>query len=269
MFPKGLYSFVPSDTESVLYPMRCYDFLGDLVYFLYASEAYSCVEETDINSRCDILRSVINNNSACTVPLLDTHSIPILLVFHYLYSRSRTKEDRSFVAEFIIMNVINMMRRHASLKVWPEMNGNRVAVAKSLYVKSDDYCSDSSLLILTLVELAAYMNLELLYEALRKHVEESSVNLQVAYPIADEYDVEQLLFEHRLYDEMSVMTNFTLPDTLEEFRKSYVKPYDSIPYRTDKANYAFLRLLAHKYYETDFFPDFLGRTFCREVGKSS
>ena len=145
------------------------------------------------------------------------------------------------------------------------MSGNRVAVAKSLYEKSDDYCTDSSLLIVTLIELMAYMNLGFLYDALKERVVESSVNLQVAYPIADEYDIEQLLFERRLYDEMSVMTGIKLPDTLEEFKKIYIKPYDSIPYRTDKANYGFLRLLAHKYYETDFFPDFLSREFCSEI----
>lgn len=265
MMPKGLYGFTPSDTEYVLYPMRCFDFLGDLVYFFYGSEAYSNPDESEIKNRCEILKSVIDNNSACTVPLLDTHSISILLVFSYLYSRAATKEDATFVCEYIIKNVINMMKRHASHKVWPEMSGNRVAVAKSLYEKSDDYCTDSSLLIVTLIELMAYMNLGLLYDALKERVVESSVNLQVAYPIADEYDIEQLLFERRLYDEMSVMTGIKLPDTLEEFKKIYIKPYDSIPYRTDKANYDFLRLLAHKYYETDFFPDFLGREFCSEI----
>ena len=32
---KGLYGFESTDTEYVFYPLRCYDFLGDLVYFYF------------------------------------------------------------------------------------------------------------------------------------------------------------------------------------------------------------------------------------------
>ena len=137
-----------------------------------------------------------------------------------------------------------------------------MALAKSLYEKSDDYNCDSSLLIMTLFELIAYINNSTLYIAFKKVVEESKVNLQVAYPIVEEFDIEQCLFEHRLYDELSVETNLKLPDTLEEFRDGYKKKFSSIAYRTDLAGYGFLRLLAHKYYETDLFPDYLGRAFC-------
>lgn len=101
-----------------------------------------------------------------------------------------------------------------------------------------------------------------MYSAFKKVVEESKVNLQVAYPIQEEYDIEQLLFENRLNDELSVETNLKLPDSIEDFQKSFRKKYKSIKSRTDKVNYGFLRLLAHKYYETDMFPDFLGRDYC-------
>lgn len=90
------------------------------------------------------------------------------------------------------------------------------------------------------------------------------MNLQVVYPIKEEFDIEQLLFAHRLNDELSVETNIKLPETVKESQKSYKKKYSSIDYRTDKVNYGFLRVLAHKYYETDFFPDFMGRAYCEE-----
>ena len=93
--------------------------------------------------------------------------------------------------------------------------------------------------------------------------EESGVNLQVAYPIIDEFDIEQLLFEKRLNNELAVQTNIKLPETIKDFQNNYVKKYNSIEYRSDKAGYYFLRVLAHKYYETDLFPDFLGRTYCK------
>lgn len=43
-----------------------------------------------------------------------------------------------------------------------------------------------------------------------------------------------------------------------------MKKYTSMKYRTDAAEYGFLRLLTHKYYETDLFPDFLGRAYCKD-----
>ena len=134
----------------------------------------------------------------------------------------------------------------------------------SLYEKDEDYCCDSSLLIMVLFELIAYMNIEQLYATFKKVVEDSDVNLQIAFPITEENDIEQLLFEHRLYEEMAVQTDIKLPDTIDGFHNSFIKKYTSIKYRTDATGYHFLRLLAHKYYETDLFPDFLGRAYCKD-----
>lgn len=260
---KGLYGFVPSDTEYIFYPLRCYDFLGDMVYFFTLTEAYVQIPKKEERKRMLTLKKIIKNNSACAVPLLDTHSIPILMVFRYLFQHA-TDEDYQFIGEYLMDTIFNLTKRYFKQKMWPEMSGRRMALAKSLYEKSEDYCSSSSLLILDIFELIAYMDTPELYKALKKVVEESEVNLQVVYPIKEEFDIEQLLFEHRLNDELSVETNIKLPETVEEFQKNYKKKYSSIDFRTDKVNYGFLRVLAHKYYETDFFPDFMGRAYCEE-----
>ena len=152
------------------------------------------------------------------------------------------------------------------------MSGNRMALAKSLVSKSEDYNCDSSLLILSLFELISHLGITELYTTFKEVVENSKVNLQVAYPEIDEFDIEQCLFEHRLNKEFSVETNIKLPETLDDFRQNFRKKYNSIKYRTDAVGYSFLRILAHKYYETDFFPDYLDRTFCNELvlrGKKS
>ena len=261
---KGLYSFEASDTEYCFYPLRCYDFMGDMVYYFMLTESLVAIPQKEQKERMKILKTVIGNNSACTVPLLDTHSIPILMVFKYMYHHLKAKDDIKFLVNFIIDTTANMCRRYINTKMWPEMNGNRIALSKSLYEKSEDYCSASSLLILDLFELIAYLNISPAYSALKKVVEESDVNLQIAYPICEEYDIEQLLFEKRLYDELSVETSIKLPDTLEAFRSSFTKKYHSIKYRTDAAGFWYLRILAHKYFETDLFPDYLGRAYCSE-----
>lgn len=259
---KGLYDFVGSDTEYIFYPLRCYGFLGDILYYFTATEAYIRIPKKEVQYRMNILKIIIKKNNACTIPLLDTHSIPILMLFQYMYLHGEGDDDYKCLVDYIFDTVINMGFRYKEKKMWPEMTGNRMALAKSLYDKSDDYSCDSSLLITVLFELISYMDIPFLYDEFKKIVEESGVNLQVAYPIQEEYDIEQLLFEHRLYDELSVETNIKLPSTLEEFKTTFKKKYKSINYRTDKVGYDFLRMLAHKHYETDLFPDFLGRSYC-------
>ena len=262
-FKEGFYSFQPSDTEYIFYPLRCYDFLGDLMYYFYAIETYG-INNEGIESHKTVVRDIIMNNAGFKMPLLDTHSIPIQLVFLYLMHKPN-KEDGTCMTSFVYETVANLIKQYQSKKMWPELTGNRMALAKSLYKKSDDYCCDSSLLIVVMFEMISYMGLERLYTRFREVVEESEVNLQIAFPIQDEYDIEQCLFEHRLYEEMSVQTDVKLPKTMEEFRSTYKKAYNSIQYRTDSAGFSYLKILAHIYYQTDLFPDFLGRAYCKNL----
>jgi len=260
---KSMYGFESSDTEYIFYPLRCFDFLEDLTYFFFLTESIGRPIQKEIRNRLDTLKLVIEKNTACSMPLLDTHSIPIQLVFLYIYDRSKgNKEDVHFLGKYLMDMVINLTKRYQEKKMWPEMTGNRLALARSLYAKDDDYCSESSLLLTVISELIAYLNMPQLYTPFKKTVEESGVNLQIAFPITDEFDIEQLLFEHRLYDEMAVQTDIKLPETINGFHENYSKKYSSIAYRTDTAGFEFMRVLAHKYYETDLFPDFLGRAYC-------
>ena len=267
-FKKGLYSFYASETEYMFYPLRCYDFLGDLVYFYLMTEAYGA----DLNKvgrvRLEALKSIIRNNTACTVPLLDTHTIPILMVFRYMAFNCKNQDDNACLSEFVMDTIFNLTIRYRKQGMWPEMSGNRMALAKSLVTKSEDYHCESSLLLMVVFELIAYLDIPEVYKAFRKVVVESGVDLQVAYPELGECDIEQSLFGHRLNNELSVETGIKLPETLEDFKLSYRKKYNSVEYRTDAVGYGFLRTLAHKYYETDFFPDYLDRTFCEELKKA-
>ena len=261
---KGLYSFQSSLTEQVYYPLRCYEFLSDLIYFYVMTEACGADYEKVGQIRMDALKAIIRNNYACTVPLLDTHTIPILMVFRYMIFRIKSQDDADCLGQFVMDTVLNLIQRYRNQKMWPELSGNRMALAKSLITKSDEYCCDSSLLLTVMFELISYLNIPEFYTLLKKAVEESEVDLQVAYPEISEYDIEQSLFEHRLHKEISVETSIKLPETLDEFKQKFRKKYKSIKYRTDSKGYGFLRLLAHKYYETDLFPDYLGREYCTE-----
>lgn len=263
-FPRSLFSYQPTQTERIFYPLRCYDALADLIFFYQMTEAYSKMSEKIFRNRLNVLESVIKNNPACTVPLLDTHSIPILMVFRWMAFRNQNADDERCMCDFVVHSIFNLIARYNEQGMWPEMSGNRMALARSMFEKSDDYNCKSSLLLLNFFELIAYMGADELYVALRKLVEKSEVNLQVCYPLQDEFDIEQALFEHKLSKEVYVDTSIALPEMLDDFKKSFKKKYRSIKYRTDAAGYGFLRTLAHKYYETDLFPDYLGREFCVE-----
>lgn len=262
-FKEGFYSFQPSDTEYIFYPLRCYDFLGDLMYFFFAIESFGLKKE-EVDDHKTIVRSIITNNNGFKMPLLDIHSIPVQLLFLYLMHKP-DKEDVECMASYVTETVVNLIRHYQNKQMWPELHGSRMALTHSLYEKSDDYCCDSSLLIVVLFELIAYLGMEPVYDRLKEVVEKSGVNLQVSYPIPDEYNIEESLFDHRLYEELSVQTNIKLPKTLKEFQSTFSKQYNSIPYRTDATHFGYLRILAHVYYETDLFPDFLGRAYCKNI----
>lgn len=262
---KNMYGFESTDAEYVFYPLRCFDFLSDLTYYFYTTEYLFTLPRKEIRNRINALKLVIEKNSACSTPLLDTHSIPIQMVFLYLYSRSKgEKETVQFFRKYLMDMVFNLTVRYQKQKMWPEMTGNRMALARSLYEKDEDYCCDSSLLLTVIFEMIAYLNIPQVYAIFKKEVEDSGVNLQIAFPILEEYDIEQLMFEHRLYEEVAVQTDIKLPETLDDFHDSYKKKFSSVTFRTDSVGFGFLKLLAHKYYETDLFPDFLGRAYCED-----
>ena len=168
---KSMYGFESSDTEYIFYPLRCFDFLEDLTYFFFLTESIGRPTQKEIRNRLDTLRLVIEKNTACTMPLLDTHSIPIQMVFLYIYDRSKgNKEDVHFLGKYLMDVVINMTKRYQDKKMWPEMTGNRLALARSLYVKDDDYCCESSLLLTVIFELIAYLNIPQLYTPFNKTV---------------------------------------------------------------------------------------------------
>ena len=77
----------------MFYPLRCYDFLGDLVYFYFLTKSYAEISEDELRNRLNILKNVIENNNACTMPLLDTNSIVIQMVFKYMYMHAENQDD--------------------------------------------------------------------------------------------------------------------------------------------------------------------------------
>lgn len=262
-YPKGLYGFMSTTAEVICYPLRCFDYLNDLIYFYNMTNAYTPPERYAelIVGQKKIVKTIIESNSGCTNVLLDNHSITIHLVLGFILRNSPDESDEQFCANYIYKLIVNLMLTYKRKGRLPELHSNRLELAKSYHAKTDDYCDKSSLLLLLLFELLAYIDSDEMYTQIRRVVKDSGVNLQVAYPKIN-IDIEQMLFEKPLYNEIAIESSIKLPETLIEFKENFKKKYDSIMYRTDKVGYDFLRLLAHKYYKTDFFPDELNFGFC-------
>ena len=258
---KGLY-MREGEIEKVLYPIRCYDYLADVLYYYNAVRRWQSRKIVQIMQ--DELMRVIEMNSGFDVLLLDTQSIPLLMLVRFLFTNNCSEENTWKFVRYINKVLTNLMRRKRHQNMFPELYGNRRACAKSLYGKSDEYVDSSSLLLVVLVEIIAWLGHEEWYKLLREEILNAKVNLQVAYPIPDE-ELEIKMFDHRLMKEMCVETNIQLPETLDEFKESFVKRYDPIDTRTRKTRYGFLLILAHVYYRTDMFPDYVNLGFWKPL----
>lgn len=260
---KGLYMYQGSDSERVFYPLRCYAFMNDLLYY-YMVSCYQNKHYFD-SAKKTVLR-VLSNNSGFEVPLLDTHAITLQLLVSFVFRFPLTEEEEKTIVEFIIRLTQNVIIRKNEKDMFPELHGNNKQVAKSIYVKSPEYSDSSSLFLMSLIEIIAWVGVEPLYTKLREKIEDTKVNLQVSYPIESE-ELEIEFFEHKLYNEMSVLTNIKLPESLEEFKKNYRKNYNSIYFRTSNTKFWFLYILAHIHYQTDLFPDYLDLGYWKPLKK--
>lgn len=268
---RGLYDITNMGGEVVCYPLRCFDYLCDLIYIYEAQNAFIPDAELRKNNyylQIQQVRILVENNSGFDSVMLDTQTIPILMLFRFVVCHREKDEDVQFLADYLTRIVENLILRYHKHRMLPELYGNRIELAKSLHLRSEHYHDESSLLLLVLCELCSFFQFEPLYKQIVELANKSNVNLQVAYP-CDDVDIEQMLFETRLYEDMCVDTSIKLPESLAEFDKNFRKSYNSIRYRTDAAGYGFLRLLAHTHYQSDFFPDYFDVGFVTPIDGNS
>lgn len=255
---KGLYQPMGTFSERVCYPLRCYDFLNDLLYYYLSTEWFGYEDIPTRNDQLRIVTNIIKQNSGFDVPLLDNHSITLVLLTRFVWACGQP-EDESVIKdyfEYIDRLCTNVILRHKRQNIFPEFYNNIKEVCASMFKKSEDYVDSSSMYLLVLVEILAFFRRKTNYKYLRKEINASKVNLQIPLPIFDEY-LEVNLFDHHLHNEMCVKSSICLPDTLEAFLKTFKIKYKPISFRTEKIDLSPLLLLAHIHYKTEFFPNFV------------
>ena len=267
---KGLYVHSGGDAEIVCYPLRCYDFMNSLLYFAIVSHTLMPhQEQNDYRKKLiNIVLTILGKNSGFDIPLLDTHAITIQLLFSFVLGSSHDGDNETDLFRFIDRLLSNIILQKKNKDMFPELYGNRKEVARSLYGKSSEYQDKSSLFLVILAEIIAWMDAEDLYKVLRKTITETHVNLQISYPIEGN-DLEAHFFEHQLYRELAVETSIQLPEAFLEFKSQFRKQYDPVEFRTMHTKFWFLTILAHIHYQTDWFPDFLNLGFWKPTKRQN
>lgn len=260
----GLYAENGDFFEAIGYPLRCFDYVNDLIYYCELRSYYPDFKDVIThkkrlrNIQKDKIIELIENNSGAYRPIIDNHSIAILNTFRFFSEQSDLRQrDVEFLASYIFGVINGLLVIKIKRNRLPD-GYNRVNLVSEFVateVRPEEYTDESSMLIAMLYELLVLFNAEDTYLNLKLHLKDK-VNLQIAHPNTKEYDIEQSLFEHHMDSEYYVDSFHKVPDSFEEFKKLVKeKPFEEIDYRTDKAGFPYLRTLAHKYFKNELFPD--------------
>ena len=252
---KGLFIYGESQSEPVCYPIRCFKYLDTILYFSFMIEHYCKPEKKRIcrERNLQYIKRLIESNSGFDMALLDTNSISILYLALYITANDYSEEDLIFFENFISRIIQNILIRYRRNKMLPETHGNEMAVAHSLYAKSNDYIDESSLLLFYLAIIVSMLDNNELYQLIVRIVNESDVNLQMITPINRE-KVEIRLFEGCMSDNIELKFSLSLPPTPKEFLAKYPTNADRIIFKCDKIGLPHIKMLAHMFYNIDVFP---------------
>ncbi|MCZ4696415.1 hypothetical protein DWB61_17255 [Ancylomarina euxinus] len=260
----GLYAENGAFFEAIGYPLRCFDYINDIIYYCELRTYYPDYREASKhkkrlrNIQKDKIITLIKNNSGAYRPIIDNHSIAILNVFRFFSEQSDMRQkDLEFLASYIFGVINGLLIIKIKRNRLPD-GYNRISLVSEFVAtgeKPQEYTDESSMLIAILYELLIFFNAEETYLDLKKRLDDK-VNLQIAHPSVKEFDIEQLLFERHMHSEYYIDSFQAVPDSFDEFKeKVKEKEYEKMEYRTDKAGFPFLRTLAHKYYKNEIFPD--------------
>jgi len=260
----GLYAENGTFFEDIGYPLRCFEYLEDILHYCRLRLYYPNFDKENANSQAvrnkqkDLLIELITNNSGFYRPILDNHSIAITQLFVFFAQQAgRRKKDIEFIVSYIFNTVHSIIINKLKHNRLPELYNRVDVLAESIAKneKSEEYNDTSSILIGTLLELIVVLKSEDTYNEILKYLAKD-LSIQIPYPNFDECDVEQLLFEKNMHDEYYVECLEPLPEKFEDFViQIKEKNSDRVEYRTDKTGFSYLRYLTHSYFKNELEPN--------------
>jgi len=259
----GLFSEKGGYFEKIGYPMRSFEYLAYLIYhyqtyFLTTTDDEERKEIT--NNFKELVKTIIHNNSGCSRPLFDNHSVPIVLALIFLI----TNDEKDFAAEYLRDVLNNIVLIKVMDGRFPELTNNLDSLIEycATSKRPENYTDESSYLINTLFEFSVILEKKEFFDEFWEFLTKD-LHLLVYFPPEDIIENEHILFQKELIEEgkNDVYSDRYSSDNEEEKLSSYEKfqkqilKTNSLEYKTDKFGFKHLRILAHIYFKTPFFPD--------------
>ncbi|AYQ35172.1 hypothetical protein [Runella sp. SP2] len=261
LYPNGLFSSAGFLFESIGYPLRAFEYLDDLMYFFSLKNAFLYDEDSLIQQQRVqklTLMNLINNNSACNKPVLDSHLIPIHhLVSFFVNSIHIEKDEMQFVIKYLHDCFEQIIIRRRATKVFPYTSDDLSDLIHHSVtgIKKESFSDNGSLLIPVLLEYLAIFNGKNLYEEIIEFFKIQECDLQIAYPLFEEFpDFEELMFKKTLQNEYAVEMFYIIPSFSAFSDKLRSKQIERYNLRTQQEGYNFLITLAQSYYNNEPFP---------------
>lgn len=255
----GLFSEKGAVFEQIGYPVRSLEYISYLIYYYQAFVNLNSQSERSIFKNLLVtIEKIINNNSGCQRPLLDNHSIPILIILLFLLENDETEFVNKYL-ENVLDNIFLIKKMRKRL---PELSNNLDSLIEycSTGARPKNYVDTSSYLINILFEFAYKLKNKKIFNNYWKHLTRD-INLLTYYPPENIEENECLLFKKQLTEGNSKLfdSNNIVKD--EETAFSYYEKIfndnsnnERFNFKTDEFGFKHLRMLAHIYFKTPLFP---------------
>ena len=266
----GLFSENGTFYEKIGYPIRCFKYLEDIIYYCRLRGIRSNPDGLFRlkNKQKDLIINLINNNDGFERPILDNHSIAIIQLFLFFGDKNgRRKKDVDFIFDYISSIVASLKVEKIRHNIQPELHNNidLVIEAVATGIKPSEYCDSSSILIAILLELSTVFNSKELFSEILSFIDDK-LSLQIVSIDSESLDnVEQLLFEKHLHEEYYVecierinngLTLLKADGNFEGFKKSTVEKREPLKhFITDTIGLSCIRYLAHSYFKNEILPE--------------
>lgn len=265
----GLFSEYGTFYEKIGYPLRCFEYLDDLIYYCRLRNTIFEPKKIQLlkNKQKDLIIELIDNNSGFNRPIFDNHSIPILQLFLFFSDKTCLRQkDVQFIVGYFHLTISNLKIEKIRHNRQPELHNRIDPIIEFIAtgVKPEEYCDSSSILLAILLEITIIFNSEDLFNEILSFIDES-LSLQIVSIDSSKYKVEQLLFEKHLHNEYYVDCIERVQDGLKllkneadfgEFKKSVLEKKE-LPnsYETDILGLSCIRYLAHSYFKNEILPE--------------
>lgn len=267
----GLFSEKVGYYEKIGYPLRSLEYVSYLIY--HCQSHYLLISNIEEKKKVstyfkETIKTIVSNNSGCSRPLLDNHSIPIVLILLFFIAN----EEEDFASQYLLGVMKNIAVIKSISGRLPDLYNRMDALIEYCATgkRPENYTDESSYLLNILFEFAVILKKKEFVNEFWEFLTKER-HLLTYMPPENIVDHEYILFQKELVEEggSDVYSERDVNDQddqnlcqYERFRKNIPKS-KSLEYKTDSYGFQHLRLLAHIYFKTPFFPD-EWRVFIRE-----